>query len=103
MNDALMAMKCFTFRMPITPTVLTDDELGSLDIPVLFLVGENAVVYPADKAVHRIKTVAPSIVTDVIQNASRDLTNSQTQIVNGKTTSFLLGIQGETKCPKSPW
>lgn len=95
MNDALMAMKCFTFRMPITPTVLTDEELRSLKIPVLFLVGENEVVYPADKAVHRIKTVAPWIITELIQNASHDLTISQTRIVNSKATSFLLGIEEE--------
>jgi pimeloyl-ACP methyl ester carboxylesterase len=95
MNDALMAMKCFTFRMPITPTVLTDDELRSLKIPVLFLVGENEVVYSADKAVNRIKMVAPWIITEVIQNASHDLTLSQTQIVNSMATLFLLGIEAE--------
>ncbi|MFH1313896.1 MAG: alpha/beta hydrolase [Candidatus Eisenbacteria bacterium] len=95
MNDALMAMKCFTFRMPITPTVLTDEELRNLEVPVLFLVGENEVVYPADEAVHRLKTVAPSIVTEVIQDASHDLTISQTRIVNGTATSFLLGIEAE--------
>lgn len=93
MNDALMAMKCFRFRMPITPTVLTDEELQSFKIPVLFLVGENEVVYPADKAVQRIKAVAPLVATEVIQNASHDLTISQTAIVNRKASSFLLGIE----------
>jgi len=93
MKDALMAMKCFTFRMPITPTVLTDEELRSLRIPVLFLVGENEVVYPADEAVHRLKTVAPSIVTEVIRNAGHDLTISQTRIVNSRVTTFLLGVE----------
>ncbi|MBN2587622.1 MAG: alpha/beta hydrolase [Candidatus Fermentibacteraceae bacterium] len=95
MNDALMAMKCFTFRMPITPTVLTDEEFQSLRIPVLFLVGENEVVYPADRAVHRINAVAPSIITEVILNASHDLTISQTQIVNSRVTSFLLGTEAD--------
>ena len=92
-NDALMAMKCFTFRMPITPTVLSDEELRSLKIPILFLAGENEVIYPADKAVHRIKTVAPWINVEVIQNAGHDLTISQTRIVNSRATSFLLGIE----------
>lgn len=95
MNDALMAMECFTFRMPITPTVLTDEELRSLRIPVLILVGEHEVVYPADRAVHRIETVAPWIVTEVIPDASHDLTISQTGIVNGKATSFLLRPKAE--------
>jgi len=93
MNDALMAMKCFTFRMPITPTVLTDDELRSLSVPVLFMVGENEVVYPAVSAVQRIKTVAPAIKTEVLQNASHDLTISQTQLFNEKVSTFLLERQ----------
>jgi pimeloyl-ACP methyl ester carboxylesterase len=91
MNDALMAMNCFAFRMPITPTVLTDEELRSLEGPVLFLVGENEVVYPSDKAVQRLKVVAPLITTEVIQNASHDLTISQTEKVNSRVTSFLMG------------
>lgn len=91
MKDALMAMKCFSFRMPITPTVFSDKELKSFKIPVLFLVGENEVIYNADKAVQRIKTTAPMINTEVIQNASHDLTISQTQIVNKQVISFLLG------------
>jgi pimeloyl-ACP methyl ester carboxylesterase len=95
MNDAMMAMECFTFRMPITPTVLTDEELRSLRIPTLFVVGENEVVYPADKAVHRIKTVAPSIVTEVISHASHDLTISQTQVFNSRVLSFLLDATAE--------
>lgn len=95
LNDALMAMKCFKFRMPITPTVLTEEDLQSLRIPVLFLVGENEVMYPAEKAVHRIKTAAPSIVTEVIEKAGHDLTISQTRTVNGKVTFFLLGIERE--------
>ena len=81
--------------MPIAPTVLTDEELGSLTIPVLFLVGENEVIYPADKAVHRLQAVAPSIDTEVIPNASHDLTISQTKIVNSKAASFLLGREAE--------
>jgi pimeloyl-ACP methyl ester carboxylesterase len=91
MDDALMATKCFTFRMPVTPTVLTDEELRGLKIPVLFLIGEHEVVYPAEKAVQRLRTVAPSIRVEVIQDASHDLAISQTQRVNELATAFLLG------------
>jgi pimeloyl-ACP methyl ester carboxylesterase len=90
-NDALIAMKCFRFRMPITPTVLTDDELRNLKIRTLFLIGENEVVYPAGKAVQRIRTVNPSMSAEIIENASHDITISQTQIVNRRIISFLCG------------
>jgi pimeloyl-ACP methyl ester carboxylesterase len=64
-----------------------------LKIPILFLVGENEVIYSANKAVQRIKTAAPSITPEIIQNASHDLTISQTKIVNSTVVSFLLGIE----------
>ena len=91
-DDAIEAMECFSFRMPVAPTVLTDDQLRSFRVPALFLVGANEVIYPADRAVQRIKSVAPSIATDVIPNASHDLTISQTELVNGKVTAFLLNV-----------
>lgn len=92
-NDALMAMRCFKFRMPITPTVLSDDELRSLRVPTLFVIGEHEVVYPAGRAVQRLKTVAPAVATVVLQNAGHDLTISQTQEFNTRVLSFLMGPQ----------
>jgi pimeloyl-ACP methyl ester carboxylesterase len=90
-DDAMMAMKCFRFRMPITPTVLSDEELRSLKPPSLFVVGEHEVVYPAEKAVERVKAIAPSIATEVIEHAGHDLTIAQTDRFNAKVVSFLLG------------
>jgi len=90
-DDAMMAMRCFAFRMPLTPTVLSDEELRSLRPPVLLLVGEHEVVYPAQRAVERVKAVAPSIATEVIAKAGHDLTIAQTETFNAKATAFLLG------------
>lgn len=38
-------------------------------------------------------TIHIAIITEVIPNASHDLTISQTQIIGSKATSFLLGIK----------
>jgi pimeloyl-ACP methyl ester carboxylesterase len=88
-DDAMMGMKCYKFRMPITPTVLTDSELQGLKIPVLFLVGEHEVVYPARDAIRRFHTLAPAVKTEIIPDASHDLTISQTRIVDDKVIAFL--------------
>jgi pimeloyl-ACP methyl ester carboxylesterase len=88
-DDALMAMKCFKFKMPVTPTVLTDQEWRSMTVPALFLVGEHEVVYPAKDAVHRLNALAPQIKTEIIPNASHYLTMSQTELVNTKVMEFL--------------
>lgn len=89
MNDALMAMKCFKFKMPIHPTVLSDDELKRISIPTLFLVGENEVIYSAYDAVDRLNSVVPQIQTEIIPDAGHDITFVQSVLVNEKVITFL--------------
>ena len=92
MNHALMALKCFKFKMPIHPTVLSDDELCSISIPTLFLVGENEVIYSAPEAIGRLNSVAPQIKTELIPDAGHDLTIVQSILVNKKVVEFLKGL-----------
>ena len=69
--------------------VLTDKELSSLKVSTLFLTGENEIVYSVDKAIHRIRTIAPSIQTKVIKNAGHDLPLAKPQQVNYAILEFL--------------
>lgn len=89
-NDAMMGLKCFKFRMPVTPSVLTDNELQQIKVPTLFLVGENEKLYPAKKAVKRLNTLAPQIQTEIISEAGHDLTTVQAELVNKKVLGFLM-------------
>lgn len=73
----------------VNPTVLTDTEWQSIQIPVLFMVGENEKLYSAQRAVERLKTVAPAIKIEVIPNAGHDMTLVQTELVNKKILEFL--------------
>ncbi len=75
-------------KTPIPP-VLTDTEWGSLRTPVLFLAGENEVIYSAKKAVRRLKRVAPQVTAEVIPSAGHDLTFAQTTMVNERILQFL--------------
>ena len=88
-NDALMALKCFKFKMPVHPTVLSDNELQNIGVSTLFLVGENEKIYSAQKAVGRLNAVAPQIKTEIIPNAGHDLTIIQTKLVNKEVIEFL--------------
>jgi pimeloyl-ACP methyl ester carboxylesterase len=88
-DDAIMGLKCFKFKMPIHPTVLDDKELQSIRISTLFLVGENEKLYHAQKAVRRLNKVAPQIETEIIPNAGHDLTIVQAEMVNKKVLEFL--------------
>jgi pimeloyl-ACP methyl ester carboxylesterase len=91
-DDFLMSVQSFE---PVNPkempllTALSYEELKSIKVPTLFLVGENEVLYSAQKAVQRFNEVAPEILTEIIPNAGHDLLLVQTGMVNQKVTTFL--------------
>jgi pimeloyl-ACP methyl ester carboxylesterase len=71
------------------PPVLTDDQWRSLKMPVLFLVGEHEVIYSPERAVRRLRRVAPAIAAEIIPGAGHDLTFAQDATVNRKILAFL--------------
>ncbi len=89
-DDALMGLKSYKFRMPVTPTVLSDDELRQVTVPTLLIVGENEKLYDADSAVFRIISLAPRIKTVIINGAGHDLTIVKSDQVNDTIIDFLL-------------
>jgi len=88
-EELMLARECFKKRKFVIPTVLKDSDLHNFKVPVLFLVGENEVLYPAQKAVKRVKNI-PQIQIEIIPKASHDITLSQAEIVNRKVLDFLL-------------
>ena len=46
-------------------------------------------IYSAQKAIQRLRKVAPNIETEVIPNAGHDLTIVQAEMVNTKVLKFL--------------
>lgn len=87
--DWAVAERCFGPLPAIAATVMTDNALQSLGVPVLFLVGENEKVYSAREAVKRLNRVAPHIKTDTIPNAGHDLWIAQADLVTRKILCFL--------------
>jgi pimeloyl-ACP methyl ester carboxylesterase len=91
-DEFLVSVRCFE---PVNPkqlpslTALNDEELQRIKAPTLFLVGENEVLYSAQKAVQRLNEVAPQICTEVIPDAGHDLLLVQTEMVNQKIVEFL--------------
>lgn len=90
-DEMIITMRCFkpanSAQMPLT--VLKDEELRNIKVPTLFLVGENEVLYSAQKAVQRLNEVAPQLGTEVIPKAGHDLTVVQAAMVNQKALEFL--------------
>jgi pimeloyl-ACP methyl ester carboxylesterase len=88
-DEAFLASRSFKPKRLVNPTVLTDEELRRIEMPALFLVGENEKVYSAQKAVERLQEVAPQIKTEMIPQAGHDLTIVKREMVNSKVLEFL--------------
>ena len=88
-DHLMLAFRCFKFKVPASPTVLTDAELAGIEVPTLYLVGEREKICSAEEAVQRLRSVAPQIEIEVIPGAGHDLTFLQADMVNRKVVDFL--------------
>ncbi len=88
-TEAFTALRCLAPRTMVPPTVMTDEELRRLEVPALYLVGQNEKICPPLKAIERLNTVAPHITTRMIDGAGHDLTLVKAAQVNRAVLTFL--------------
>jgi pimeloyl-ACP methyl ester carboxylesterase len=84
-----ITMKCFKLKQGVLPTVLSDTELQTIKMPVLFLVGENETCYNGKDAINRLNKVAPEIETELINGTGHDLMFTHTDMINKRILEFL--------------
>jgi pimeloyl-ACP methyl ester carboxylesterase len=88
-TETMLAKKCFKSRKFVNPTVLTDDDWQNLDVPILFLIGENEVLYSAKKAIQHLKNLTPNIKTAITSDAGHDLHIVKPDWVTTQVLKFL--------------
>jgi pimeloyl-ACP methyl ester carboxylesterase len=88
-EQMILAQRCFKPKMLLGPTVLTDNELQNLNVPTLYLVGENEKIYSPHMAIQRLNKIAPRIKTSLIPGAGHDLSVVQADMVNEIVLDFL--------------
>lgn len=90
-ENASLGLRCFRLRKAVNPTILSDEEWRSYQVPVLFLVGENEVIYEvsARQAVARLQHVAPRIETEVFPGCGHDISIVQMDRFNRRVARFL--------------
>lgn len=91
-QEMALSEKCFRFRMwpGGGPRKFTDDELGGIDVPVLYVVGANErICSDPQEAVARVSAVAPKIRAEVIRGAGHDALWVETDAVRASVMSFL--------------
>jgi len=85
----IQVSKCFRpVRLP-DPTLFTDKELGNIDVPALYIIGENDKIYSAHDAIRRLNIVVPWIKTEMIKGAGHDMQALQPCLINRLVTGFL--------------
>ncbi len=88
-DETFMAVRSFKRKRMVHPTVLTDEELNNIEVPVLFMVGENEKIYSPRNVIERLNRVAPKVKTKLIRNAGHDMAMAQPEIVNHSILAFL--------------
>jgi len=88
--ETRMQWRCFKSHPMVSPTVLSDDELQSLHMPVLFLDGEKNHVTSVPKAVARLKKVVPHYAITIIPGAGHTFRGHEDEV-----TSSVLTFLGE--------
>lgn len=86
---AYLAFRSFKYKQLPHPTLLSQEEWQNIKIPLMFVVGENEIVYSAKKAVKRLNAVNPRIRTEILPNAGHDLTIVQAERFNNLVLDFL--------------
>ncbi|MCY8673045.1 alpha/beta hydrolase [Bacillus haynesii] len=71
------------------PYVFTDDELKSVKVPTLLLLGEHEVIYDPKSAFNRASTLVPGIEAEIIKNAGHVLSMERPAYVNKRVLRFL--------------
>jgi len=89
--EMALSEKCFRFRMwpGGGPRKLSDDELRRIEVPVLYVVGENERICDPKAAMSRLENVAPQIQSVMIQGAGHDAVWVQTEDVRQSVMQFL--------------
>jgi pimeloyl-ACP methyl ester carboxylesterase len=82
------------FRMPpdtvrIAAKPLPDDELRALHVPVLFLMGQDEVLYNATTALARARRLIPDFEGDLVPRCRHDMCVSQRRLVDRRILDFL--------------
>ena len=79
----------FKIKQLPPPAVFSRSQWGSIEVPTLFVVGENERIYSSQRAIERLGQVAPQIQHEVISGAGHDLSLVQAELVNQRVIEFL--------------
>lgn len=90
-NQFILGLKYGNFLMKFGPYPLPDEELRSIKVPTLLIVGDKEVIYEsgAEGAIKRAEELIENIQTKLVPNASHMVNIEQAEIVTSHILDFL--------------
>jgi pimeloyl-ACP methyl ester carboxylesterase len=90
----LMYLGLKHFRIPpetaaVMPSVLSDNELQSLNVPTLLLFGDREVIYDPADALARARRLVDGLEGELVPGCRHDMCVRRYQIVNARVVEFL--------------
>lgn len=91
-EDLAIAFECFGLRQMmrlVPPLKVPDEELQSLRVPTLYVVGEHETIYDPKAALARLEQVAPQVKRALVAGAGHDLPWVKPDELNALVLDFL--------------
>ncbi|MPM88925.1 hypothetical protein SDC9_136029 [bioreactor metagenome] len=76
-------------RKSIFPNVFSEAELSRINVPTLFIAGENEIVYDPVAAIEKVNRLIPNVETKLVPNAGHLFSMEQSTLVNKHILEFL--------------
>jgi pimeloyl-ACP methyl ester carboxylesterase len=78
-----------SLMLQVLPTALSDDQLRSLRVPTLLLIGDREVIYDPAAALARARHLIPDCEGELEPESSHDMCVRQRGIVDARVLEFL--------------
>ena len=84
----------------VLPAIVTDEDLRTMKVPTLLLIGKHEVISDPTRALERARRLIPDFEGELVPGCRHDMCSSQHQIVDARVLDFLKkrgGRQAETE------
>jgi pimeloyl-ACP methyl ester carboxylesterase len=83
-----LGFKYFHCQGEANPDTFSDEQLRSVRVPTLLLIGQQEVIYDPAASIKRACRLIPHVEAGLIPNASHDLSSFQARVVDERILSF---------------
>jgi pimeloyl-ACP methyl ester carboxylesterase len=88
-DQMYLGSRYFRMQAGVLPSVFSDEELRSLQVPTLLLIGQQEVLYDPEAALERARRLIPNFEGELLPRANHEMTVSKHEIVDRRVLEFL--------------